>query len=146
MRYTLLLIIFLATNAFADEQAITATAKRTTLTASQIKEVLKNCDYNQRSMNSCAEYEFVVADLELNRAYNTLKQNLDGRDISKLVLAQIAWINYRDQNCAFESSDVLEVSMWAMVDLTCQKEITIERTKQLNGLVSCTSIHGDCGK
>jgi uncharacterized protein YecT (DUF1311 family) len=95
-------------------------------------------------MNTCAEYRFVEADLELNRLYRELTTRREERDVRQLRAAQQAWVRWRDANCAYESSDLEGGSLRALVSLNCGSRLTKERIEWALEMLSCTSIRGEC--
>jgi uncharacterized protein YecT (DUF1311 family) len=95
-------------------------------------------------MNTCAEYRFVQADLELNRVYRELAGRRDERDVHKLRTAQQAWLRWRDVNCGYEASDLEGGSLKPLVVLTCKARVTTERTEWVFDMLSCTSVRGEC--
>jgi uncharacterized protein YecT (DUF1311 family) len=128
----------------SDEIDLKEAAKRMQVTVPELNEIIERCDGNQHDMNMCAWYKFVKSDIELNGVYRELQSNLDGRDPKKLVVAQKAWIIFRDKNCDFSTSDVDQGSMWGMVSSYCKRDMTEDRIYQLKDLIACTSIHGEC--
>src|SRR4030095_481512 len=56
---------------------------------------------SQADMNICWGNEYKKADVELNQAYRKLAAMVDGEQKEQLKEAQLAWLKYRDTNCAF---------------------------------------------
>jgi uncharacterized protein YecT (DUF1311 family) len=140
----LLLFLTLQYAEAGNDRVMKEFVRRTGVTTMTEKELLEGCDGAQRSMTWCAEYHFIERDLELNDAYRDLKNNLEDRDLDKLVAAQRAWIAFRDRDCAFAASDVEGGSMHPMMDLLCKREMTEDRIARLKHYAACTSVRGTC--
>jgi len=106
-------------------------------------EVKCNPGGNQMEMNACANDDFTKADKELNQTYQALikKEASDQLFVSKLRLAQKAWLTYRDADlearfaCAEENVRVCWGSMYPMSYLSRKAELTRERTMHLKQLL-----------
>jgi uncharacterized protein YecT (DUF1311 family) len=102
-----------------------------------------NDDGNQLELNACARDDFTKADGELNQAYQLLlkKEANDKLFISKLRLAQKAWLSFRDADlearfaCAENNVRVCWGSMYPMSLLSRKAELTRERTKHLQQIL-----------
>lgn len=97
--------------------------------------------FSQKHVDYTGETEIYVAyekaDKELNTIYNQLKKKLGAKDQANLVNSQKDWIKFRDSNCKFKSypegeGGVIANKMYA----DCRTQITISRTKELQGLLS----------
>lgn len=99
----------------------------------------QNCanPISQADMNRCAASEHASADKELNKVYNAYRARLDEEQKKQLRDAQLAWIRFRDLNCAFESSGVKGGSAYPMVLSGCLAGVTRARVKQLAELATC---------
>lgn len=71
---------------------------------------------------------YSAADAELNDTYQVLKGTLDGADVELLITAQLAWIDYRDRHCAYESGGD-----------ACLAAITAARTQDLQNQLESRS-------
>jgi uncharacterized protein YecT (DUF1311 family) len=108
-------------------------------TVSANDEIRCNPDGNQIELNACARDDFSKADSELNKTYQALikKEADDKLFISKLRLAQKAWLAFRDAEldarfaCAESDVRVCWGSMYPMLFLSRKAELTRERNKQL---------------
>lgn len=95
----------------------------------------------QFEMNQCAAQEYQRADAELNRIYQQLLSiNKEDRQfIANLRVAQKAWVNFRDaqMEAVYPAPDTLAKygSVFPMCYRLAQKELTIERTKQLKRML-----------
>ncbi|MGZ3158804.1 MAG: lysozyme inhibitor LprI family protein [Burkholderiaceae bacterium] len=106
-------------------------------------EIKCNSSGNQLELNACASDGLVKADKELNLTYLSLlkKESDDQIFISKLRLAQKAWLAFRDAEleAIFACSDVnVRIcwgSMYPMSYAYRKAELTRERTKQLQKIL-----------
>lgn len=85
----------------------------------------------QTDMNQCALQEAQRADGRLNAAYKALIAQLDPLRTAKLKMAQRAWIDYRDSECAFQASEAEGGTMAPMLMSGCLATLSDQRTKQL---------------
>lgn len=76
-------------------------------------------------------------DKKMNSIYKSLRKNMEADEWSSLVLAQKAWINYRDlQITSIESTySKMEGTMWVPVSASRVMEITKERALFLESLL-----------
>lgn len=88
-------------------------------------------------MNVCAAQERAQADQRLNRLYVDYKKRLTQAQAQQLKQAQLAWIQFRDASCVFESSGVEGGSAHPMVHLGCLTAKTQDRIKALEALSAC---------
>ena len=83
-------------------------------------------------MKQCSAKKFKQADDELNRVYKQLMAKLDDEGHkTSLKTAQLAWLNYRDANCDFESYLNRGGSIYSVIVTECQTAMTTSRTRQL---------------
>ncbi|MDB9529188.1 lysozyme inhibitor LprI family protein [Oscillatoria sp. CS-180] len=80
--------------------------------------------------NKGAAISYEAADEELNAVYQELQTYLDAADQDQLTDAQLAWIDYRNAHCAFESGD----------DSACLAQVTATRVEQLQEQVESRSL------
>lgn len=85
----------------------------------------------QGEMNACANLSYQNADKKLNLVYQQVRAKLQGANREKLTDAQLAWIKFRDGNCAFFRSQVEGGSMEPMIFSGCLADITKKRTASL---------------
>lgn len=71
---------------------------------------------------------YVDADRQLNRSYQTLMSDQRPREKELLIDAQLAWIDYRDRHCAFETA---YAGTEAIANNPCLVRLTDTRTQQL---------------
>ena len=83
-------------------------------------------------MKQCSAKKFKQADDELNKVYRQLMSKLDDEGHkTSLKTAQLAWLNYRDTNCDFESYLNRGGSIYSVVVTECKTSMTTSRTRQL---------------
>jgi len=98
---------------------------------------------NQLELNACAIDDFAKADKELNQTYQSLikKDADDPLFISKLRLAQKAWLAFRDADlearfaCSEDNVRICWGSMYPMSFFYRKAELTRERTKHLQQIL-----------
>ncbi|HWU95780.1 MAG TPA: lysozyme inhibitor LprI family protein [Sphingomonas sp.] len=99
----------------------------------------------QTEMNICSYRDFLRADIALNQAWDTAVKFAkrgandplgDPKDIDRLLVAQRAWVAFRDAHCA-ASTGPREGggSMWPLMRNGCLTMVTKERTSQLREYV-----------
>lgn len=103
----------------------------------------------QTEMNQCAHDDWELADAELNLAYKRTMQLLKGWDADlpeaeqggaeALKEAQRAWITFRDKACEVEGYAMKGGSAEPLLVFGCMRQLTEDRTAQLNGLVDSYS-------
>lgn len=86
----------------------------------------------QVEINTCAGIEYQNADKRLNQVYQQLMPKLSAARRQKLILAQRAWINFRDANCEFERSQFEGGTMAPAAQVGCMAQLTKARTAQLD--------------
>jgi uncharacterized protein YecT (DUF1311 family) len=83
-------------------------------------------------MRMCAGREAETADRKLNQVYQQLSSKLSGQQKERLITAQLAWIKFRDQTCAYEQGR-FEGGTFAPVALaSCLARVTQQRTQDLD--------------
>lgn len=88
----------------------------------------------QAAINACAGLSAEAADKQLNQVYQQLRSNLKGSQREKLLIdAELAWIRFRDINCAFEKSSYEGGSIAPSVYYGCIEQITKQRIQKLEG-------------
>jgi len=86
---------------------------------------------SQADMNICWGNEYKKADVELNQAYRKLAERVDGEQREQLKEAQLAWLKYRDTNCAFVADMYKGGSLRPTVLAMCLMDVTNNRTTEL---------------
>lgn len=87
----------------------------------------------QADLNMCASQAAKSADRKLNQVYQTLTGRLNQQAKVKLVDAQLAWIQFRDKACEFESSRYEGGSIAPLIYSSCIRNLTERRTKDIEG-------------
>ena len=82
-------------------------------------------------MNRCAQAEFEQADSQLNRAYQALRGTVDAQKAEQLLVAEQAWLSFRDAYCDFVQMQFAGGSMQPMVYDGCMTQLTRNRTAEL---------------
>jgi len=96
------------------------------------------CDtmQTQADMNGCAIEEYKQADAQLNAAYQRLTYIISPERKAKLTQAQLAWIQFRDNQCLFEWSNAGRAGgnsgQGVITRYTCLKLWTEKRTNDFN--------------
>ncbi|HEY9300882.1 MAG TPA: lysozyme inhibitor LprI family protein [Phormidium sp.] len=85
----------------------------------------------QAEINACVGIEYKNADKRLNQVYQQLIPKLSATRRQKLILAQMAWISFRDANCEFERSQFEGGTMAPATQTGCMTQLTNTRTAQL---------------
>ena len=106
--------------------------------------VAQDCNSNamdQSTMNICAHQDWEYADKELNRVYKQAKaaarrmdQYLEAGQVPVVTMlrdAQRAWIPFRDQACAVESTSMRGGSAQPLLLWGCMARLTRQRTEDL---------------
>ena len=88
-------------------------------------------DGNTAEMKKCAADEYAIADKRLNQIYQQLIPQLRGEQKQRLIQAQRTWIQFRDQTCRFESSQVLGGTAEGLFFTNCLTKVTQQRTQDL---------------
>ncbi len=100
---------------------------------------------SQTELSQCAYDDWEIADAELNRAYKRAMQLLKDWDANlpedekggaeALKEAQRAWITFRDKACEVEGYAMKGGSAEPLLVYGCMRQLTEDRSAQLNGLV-----------
>ncbi|SPA25162.1 conserved hypothetical protein, DUF1311 [Cupriavidus taiwanensis] len=81
-------------------------------------------------MLNCAALESRVQDTALNRAYQSLLRRLEAPRTGQLRVAQRAWLEYRQANCAYVSNPA-GGSAARVAGASCLLEMTAARVREL---------------
>lgn len=93
-------------------------------------------DGNTAEMKKCASDDYAVADKRLNQVYQQLIGQLRGEQKQRLIQAQRTWIQFRDQNCRFVSSQALGGTAEGLFLTTCLTKVTQQRTQDLQEYIN----------
>ncbi len=99
----------------------------------------------QTAMDACAGAAFKSADAEMNAVYRQIIERLKTSDETKrlLVASQLAWLRFRDAECAFSANGVKGGTIYPTIVENCRKGLTAERLRQLKTYLNCEE--GDMG-
>ncbi len=86
----------------------------------------------QTELNICSGVDYQRADKQLNQVYNQVRDKLSANRRQQLIVAQRAWISFRDANCKFERSEVEGGTMAPLIYNNCLQDMTKKRTLELN--------------
>ena len=94
-----------------------------------------NCKNPQTTldMNICSTQEFQATDSKLNQVYQQLQAKISTRQKQRLTAAQLTWIKFRDENCAYAKGQFEGGSLAASTYGYCRARVTQERIKDLEG-------------
>lgn len=100
---------------------------------------------DQATLNECASQDYAKSDAELNRVYKEIRRRLSDQPdvVKKLVVAQKAWIVFRDAECEFSGAGVQDGSAYPMLVSICRNRLSQSRVKDLKAYLSCEE--GDLG-
>lgn len=86
----------------------------------------------QAETTNCAILYSQASNKKLNQIYQQLRASLKGSQREKLLVdAQLAWLNFRDANCAFEKSPFEGGSIATTIYYGCIDEMTKQRANKL---------------
>jgi uncharacterized protein YecT (DUF1311 family) len=84
------------------------------------------------AMRACEDSRYTMAQRELDTAYRSLLERLDGGQKQKLRLTQRAWLRFRDSNADFQASLVQGGTLAPLVRITVLTDMTTARTQELS--------------
>ncbi|MFN9645507.1 MAG: lysozyme inhibitor LprI family protein [Cyanobacteriota bacterium] len=96
----------------------------------------------QAEINTCAVKLARESDDVLNQTYHKLRSILSAAQEKRLVSAQLAWLKFRDEQCAVEKSFLGDGSLSLTSQLACIRRISDEREKDLRQLLSVRNFYG----
>lgn len=86
----------------------------------------------QTELNICSGVDYQRADQKINQVYNQVRDQLSANRRQQLIIAQRAWISFRDADCKFARSAVEGGTMAPLIANTCLEDLTKKRTSELN--------------
>lgn len=92
---------------------------------------------SQMELNQQAGAEFEKADQRLNTVYRALMAKIPSDHGAKLREAQLTWLRFRDQECAFETMGTVGGSIHPLVEAACRTRLTLERVGHLEKQLNC---------
>jgi uncharacterized protein YecT (DUF1311 family) len=85
----------------------------------------------QTELNICSGVDYQRADQKLNQVYNQVRDQLSANRRQQLIVAQRAWISFRDADCKFARSTFEGGTMAPFIFNTCLQDMTKKRTLEL---------------
>ena len=100
----------------------------------------------QKSMNECARKAYEKSDAELNKLYRQITRRLKGEPDTKerLVKTQRAWVNFRDAECKFATSNALGGSIYPLMYFICLEHLTRKRVGDFKDYLDCSEGAESC--
>lgn len=86
----------------------------------------------QTELNICSGLDYRRADQQLNQVYTQVRDQLSANRRPQLILAQRAWISFRDADCQFAQSAVAGGTMAPLITNNCLTDLTKKRISELN--------------
>ncbi len=86
----------------------------------------------QTELNICSGLDYQRADKQLNLVYNQVRNLVSANHRSQLIIAQKAWISFRDVDCQFAQSAVAGGTMAPLITNSCRTDLTKKRVSELN--------------
>ncbi|MEO1620536.1 MAG: lysozyme inhibitor LprI family protein [Cyanobacteria bacterium J06632_3] len=116
-----------------DESTGTSPAADTATTQTQNSQSCRN-PQTQLEMNQCAAAEYAQADRQLNQTYEMLQASLSDPGKQALTQAELAWIGFRDLDCAFARAQYAGGSIEPLIYNDCLANRTDIRTTELKSI------------
>ncbi|MCH7333995.1 lysozyme inhibitor LprI family protein [Acinetobacter modestus] len=91
----------------------------------------------QTDLNNCANNGLAKTNEKLNKVYSNYLSELTPDEQSKLKESQKLWGQFKDKDCAFESSPVKKGSMYPYVLSSCLVNRNEKRIVELENMMSC---------
>ncbi len=89
----------------------------------------------QLEMNQAAAANFKKADVELNEVYKQLMTMLDKKEKQQLIIAEKAWLKFRDSHCKFEAQQYDGGSIQPLIYSTCLEDLTKKRIAEIKASI-----------
>jgi uncharacterized protein YecT (DUF1311 family) len=86
------------------------------------------------ALRACTSRELQHQDQRLNRIYHKLYQATPSAIKANLKAAQLAWIQFRDKQCALNGSTAQGGTLAPLLVDSCHLEMTVERANELEKL------------
>lgn len=86
----------------------------------------------QQEINTCANLNWQISDLELRRSYERLAPNLSLSRRQELVESQLVWENFRNAECQFYGTLLDGSTAQPALEYGCLAALTQQRTTELN--------------
>ncbi|WP_170920750.1 lysozyme inhibitor LprI family protein [Enhydrobacter aerosaccus] len=92
---------------------------------------------SQMELNAQAGREREMADKELNAVYSRLMAKLPNESRERLRKAELTWLRFLEEECAFETDGTTGGSIHGMLVAYCQARLIRQRTKDLEEQLNC---------
>jgi uncharacterized protein YecT (DUF1311 family) len=92
---------------------------------------------SQMELNQKSYEEFQEADKKLNATYTALMAKISAAGKARLREAQISWLHFRDQECAFEAMGTEGGSVHSLIVNECLGRLTLARVEDLEHQLNC---------
>ena len=100
---------------------------------------------SQMELNAQAAADLRKSDEQLNAVYNKLRAKISDAGKKKLQVAQQSWLQFRDQECEFETMGTVGGSIHSMIVAICLTRLTDQRVKDLEAQLNCQEGNLSCG-
>jgi uncharacterized protein YecT (DUF1311 family) len=112
-------------------EAILASLARSTPSDMIAQQLNCNNPGSNVEYKECAHRAYEQADRRLNQVYQQLRSKLSGAERKQLADAELAWIQFRDQNCSFEVYPSRGGTGYGGFLSECLERMTKQRTTDL---------------
>jgi len=99
----------------------------------------------QLEMNEKAGQELRQAEARMDDVYRGVMDKISNAGKEALQAAQETWLNFRNQECAFETMGTTGGSMHPFVVAECRRRLTGQRIKDLEAQLNCQEGNVSCG-
>lgn len=99
---------------------------------------------SQMELNEQAGSERQKADKELNAIYSRLRAKLPPDSKARLQKAQVTWLRFLDEECAFETDGTAGGSIHGMLVAICETRLIRQRTEDLKAQLNCEEGNLSC--
>jgi uncharacterized protein YecT (DUF1311 family) len=99
---------------------------------------LVNCSTAETTveLKYCSQQSYKAADKQLNQIYQQVISTTRGQQKQLLIAAEQAWIDFRDNNCNFETFLSRNGTGYEIFRNGCLERLTKQRTKELQNYLS----------
>lgn len=99
---------------------------------------------SQMELNEQAGKDRREADKQLNAVYTRLRAKLSPDSKARLQKAQVTWLRFLDEECAFETDGTLGGSIHGMMVALCETRLTRQRIHDLEAQLNCAEGDMSC--
>ena len=101
---------------------------------------------SQTELNQQAYDSFEKADRRLNSVYSGLLSAISAAGKASLRKAQVSWLQFRDQECEFETMATVGGSIHSMLLTVCKTRLTLQRVADLEHQLNCQEGDLSCAR